>query len=83
MLCLIVKGRFVAFQDDYYPIHRTALLPIDLVRIAGDCGLSEIELGFSCAGRIPLTGAHYPETLSQMFPQALSDNVVLVARKDA
>ncbi len=39
ILCLIVKGRFVAFQDGYYPIHRTALLPIDLVRIAGDCGL--------------------------------------------
>jgi len=83
LLCLIVKGRFVAFQDDYYPIHRTALLPIDLVRIAGDCGLSEIALGFSGAGRIPLTASHYPEILSQMFPQALSDNVVLVARKDA
>ena len=37
----------------------------------------------SFAGRIPLTGAHYPRTLSEMFPQALSDNVVLVARKDA
>ena len=83
ILCLIVKGRFVAFQDAYYPIHRTALLPIDLVRIAGECGLSEIALGFSCAGRIPLTGSHYPQILSQMFPQALSDNVVLVARKDA
>ena len=83
LLCLIVKGRFVAFQDADYPVHRTSLLPVDLVRIAGECGLSQIELGFSCAGRIPLTGAHYPETLSQMFPQALSDNVVLVARKDA
>ena len=83
ILCLIVRGRFVAFQDAYYPVHRTSLLPVDLVRIAGECGLSEIELGFSCAGRIPLTGAHYPQTLSQMFPQALSDNVVLVARKDA
>ena len=83
MLCLIVRGRFVAFQDAYYPVHRTALLPIDLVRIAGECGLSEIELGYSCVGRIPLTAAHYPETLSQMFPQALSDNVLLVARKHA
>jgi SAM-dependent methyltransferase len=83
ILCLIVRGRFVAFQDAYYPVHRTALLPIDLVRIAGECGLSEIALGFSCAGRIPLTDAHYPRTLSQMFPQALSDNVVLVGRKDA
>ena len=83
LLCLIVKGRFVAFQDASYPVHRTALLPVDLERIAGECGLSEIALGFSCAGRMPLTGAHYPQTLSQMFPQALSDNVVLIARKHA
>ncbi len=26
ILCLIVKGRFVAFQDGSYPVHRTALL---------------------------------------------------------
>jgi SAM-dependent methyltransferase len=83
ILCLIVRGRFVAFQDAYYPVHRTALLPIDLLRIAGECGLSDAELGFSCVGRIPLTAAHYPETLSQMFPEALSDNVLLVARKHA
>ena len=83
LLCLLVRGRFVAFQDEQYPVHRTALLPVDLVRIAGECGLSEVELGYSCVGRIPLTRAHYPETLSQMFPQALSDNVLLVARKHA
>lgn len=83
LLCLVVRGRFVAFQDAYYPVHRTALLPSDLERIAAECGLTEIALGFSCAGRIPLTGAHYPPTLSQMFPQVLSDNVVLVARKHA
>jgi 2-polyprenyl-3-methyl-5-hydroxy-6-metoxy-1,4-benzoquinol methylase len=83
ILCLIVRGRFDAFQDAHYPVHRTALLPSDLERIAGECGLTTIELGFSCAGRIPLTGAHYPQTLSQMFPQALSDNVLLVARKHA
>lgn len=83
LLCLVVRNRFVAFQDAYYPVHRTALLPIDLVRIAGECGLSEIEIGFSCCGRIPLTGMHYPQTLSQMFPQTLSDNVLLVARRHA
>jgi len=83
ILCLIVRGRFVAFQDAYYPVHRTSLLPVDLVRIAGECGLVDVELGYTCVGRIPLTGAHYPETLSQMFPQGLSDNVLLVARKHA
>jgi SAM-dependent methyltransferase len=83
LLCLIVRGRFVAFQDFYYPVHRTALLPVDLVRLTEECGLADVELGYSCAGRIPLTDAHYPETLSRMFPQALSDNVLAVARKHA
>jgi 2-polyprenyl-3-methyl-5-hydroxy-6-metoxy-1,4-benzoquinol methylase len=82
VLCLIVRGRFVAFQDAYYPVHRTALLPIDLVRIATECDLSNPQLAFTCSGRIPLTARHYPAVLSQMFPQALSDNVLLVARKD-
>jgi 2-polyprenyl-3-methyl-5-hydroxy-6-metoxy-1,4-benzoquinol methylase len=81
ILCLIVRGRFVAFQDAYYPVHRTALLPIDLVRIANESGFTDVELGFTCAGRIPLTGAHYPAVVSQMFPQALSDNVLLVAKR--
>jgi hypothetical protein len=53
------------------------------MRIAGECGLADAELAYSCNGRIPLTGAHYPGTLSEMFPEALSDNVLLVARKHA
>jgi 2-polyprenyl-3-methyl-5-hydroxy-6-metoxy-1,4-benzoquinol methylase len=81
ILCLITKGRFVAFQDAYYPIHRTALLPIDLVRIATDCGYSRVELAFTGSGRVPLTAAHYPASLSRLFPQALSDNVLLVAQR--
>jgi 2-polyprenyl-3-methyl-5-hydroxy-6-metoxy-1,4-benzoquinol methylase len=81
LLCLIVKNRFVAFQDALYPVHRTALLPIDLIRMATECGLSRAELAFTCSGRIPLTGAHYPEAVSRMFPQALSDNVLLVAQR--
>jgi 2-polyprenyl-3-methyl-5-hydroxy-6-metoxy-1,4-benzoquinol methylase len=81
LLSLIVKGRFVAFQDSYYPIHRTALLPIDLVRIATEVGFSRAELGFTCSGRVPLTGMHYPEAISRMFPQALSDNVLLAAQR--
>jgi 2-polyprenyl-3-methyl-5-hydroxy-6-metoxy-1,4-benzoquinol methylase len=81
LLCLIVKARFAAFQDASYPVHRTALLPIDLVRMAEECGLERAELGFSCSGRIPLTSTHYPATVSCMFPQALSDNVLLVAQR--
>jgi 2-polyprenyl-3-methyl-5-hydroxy-6-metoxy-1,4-benzoquinol methylase len=83
LLSLVVKGRFVAFQDDYYPIHCTALLPVDLVRMTQECGLRAVEIGFTGSGRIPLTHLHYPAALSRLFPQALSDNVLMVARKDA
>jgi 2-polyprenyl-3-methyl-5-hydroxy-6-metoxy-1,4-benzoquinol methylase len=82
LLSLVVKGRFVAFQDAYYPIHCTALLPIDLLRMAADCRLSHAELHFTASGRMPLTHVHYPGALARLFPQALSDNVLMVARKD-
>src|SRR5260370_33901930 len=75
LLTLIVKNRFQAFQDVHYPTHLTALLEVDLRRIAAACGLTEIEIEYSLAGRAPLTARHYPRALSRRFPQALSDNV--------
>jgi 2-polyprenyl-3-methyl-5-hydroxy-6-metoxy-1,4-benzoquinol methylase len=80
---LAVKHRFNAFQDTDYPAHRTALLEIDLVRMANECGLARIETRFTSRGRVPFTGAHYPGWLSRRFPRALSDNVLLVAQKPA
>jgi len=81
LLSLAIKGRFVAFQDAYYPIHCTALLPIDLLRMASDCSLSGVEVHFTTSGRMPLTHVHYPGALARLFPQQLSDNVLLVAGK--
>jgi 2-polyprenyl-3-methyl-5-hydroxy-6-metoxy-1,4-benzoquinol methylase len=79
---LIVKQRFSAFQDAAYPAHRTALLEVDLRRIAGECGLRDVEIRYTCRGRVPLTGAHYPAPLAKLFPRALSDNVLLIGRRD-
>jgi SAM-dependent methyltransferase len=83
LLSLAAKGEFAAFRAPSYPAHRTALLPIDMVRIAGECGLRDVELKYTHRGRIPLTAMHYPEALARALPRALSDNVVLVAGKDA
>jgi 2-polyprenyl-3-methyl-5-hydroxy-6-metoxy-1,4-benzoquinol methylase len=80
LLTLIVKHRFAAFQDAAYPAHRTALLEIDLRRIAAECGLQDVEVRYTHSGRVPLSSAHYPRWLSRWFPRALSDNVVLVGR---
>lgn len=76
---LVLKGRFSQFRDD--PTHLTALLPGDLVRIAGEAGLGSARLEFSGEGRVPLTARHWPAALSQAFPRRLSDNVMLAARK--
>jgi 2-polyprenyl-3-methyl-5-hydroxy-6-metoxy-1,4-benzoquinol methylase len=81
LLTLMLKRRFSAFQDTHYPAHRTALLESDLQRIVEASGLEVIEFGYSVNGRIPLTGGHYPATVSRRWPRALSDNLMIVAKK--
>lgn len=81
LLTLIVKHRFSAFQDAAYPAHRTALLEIDLERIATESGLGAIDISYTGSGRVPLSGLHYPTGLSRLFPRALSDNLLLVGRR--
>jgi 2-polyprenyl-3-methyl-5-hydroxy-6-metoxy-1,4-benzoquinol methylase len=81
LLTLLVKQRFSAFQDAAYPAHRTALLEIDLRRIAGECGLRDVEVRYTASGRLPLSAARYPAFLARMFPRALSDNVLLIGRR--
>ena len=81
LLTLLFKKRFSAFQDIHYPAHLTALLEIDLMRIASECGLSEVNIVYSYQGRLVLTPWHYPAFLAQIFPRALSDNLMLIGRK--
>jgi SAM-dependent methyltransferase len=81
LLTLVVKRRFSAFQDAHYPAHLTALLEVDLQRIAAECGLSEVAIAYSLRGRVALTSWHYPQFLARLFPRALSDNLLLVGRK--
>ncbi len=81
ILALIVKHRFAAFQDVHYPAHLTALLEIDLLRIAGECGLEDCAFEYSLSGRIPLTPWQYPMALAKCFPRALSDNLLFIGRK--
>jgi 2-polyprenyl-3-methyl-5-hydroxy-6-metoxy-1,4-benzoquinol methylase len=78
---LIVKQRFEYFQENNYPAHLTALLEVDLLRIAAECGLMESTIRYTMSGRIPFTGKHYPRAISRVFPRALSDNILLAARK--
>jgi SAM-dependent methyltransferase len=80
---LIAKHRFSAFQDVHYPMHRTALLEVDLTRIASASGLTDLAIAYSHSGRVVFTSWRYPTLLSRLFPRRLSDNLVVVGRKPA
>lgn len=81
LLTLALKHRFAGFQDVHYPMHLTALLEIDLIRIAAECGLTEVSIAYSLHGRVVLTPWHYPRFLAGHFPRALSDNLLMIGRK--
>ena len=81
LLTLVFKHRFAAFQDVHYPAHLSALLESDLRRIAAECALRDVEIDYSREGRIVFTPRHYPRILAQRFPRALSDNLLLIGRK--
>ena len=81
LLTLVVKKRFSSFQDVHYPAHLTALLEVDLERIAAESQLSDASFVYSLEGRIALTPWHYPRFMARLFPRALSDNLLLVGRK--
>lgn len=83
VLSLALRGYFVSFGPLSYPVHRTALLPIDLARLAREHGFGDETIEFSGRGRVPRTPLHYPRLLSQLMPRACSDNVLLVARRHA
>ena len=82
-LSLALRGYFVSFGPLSYPVHRTALLPIDLVRLAREHGFGDERIEFTGRGRVPRTPWHYPRLVSRLLPRACSDNVLLVARRHA
>ena len=81
LLTLATKQQFSAFQENSYPAHRTALLEVDLRRIAAECGLDDVVVVYTAHGRLPLSSLHYPRNVARRFPRLMSDNVVLCARK--
>lgn len=78
-LTLLAKGYFNAFAErpGLYPSHITALLEIDLLRIARECGLIKAQVRYTDAGRIPGTGRRWPAWFTG---RAFSDNLLVSAR---
>lgn len=77
-LSLVVKNEFPAFAErpGLYPAHLTALLEIDLTRMARESELTGIEIRYTDDGRIPGTHRHWPKFLRG---RSFSDNVLVSA----
>jgi SAM-dependent methyltransferase len=85
-LCLVLKNEFVQFQErpGLYPAHLSALLEVDLIRLARENGLRDAAVRYSGEGRVPGTARHWPRWQSSTRGwrgRAFSDNVLLVGRK--
>jgi len=79
-LTLVVKNQFNAFTDTNYPAHITALLEIDLRRIAAEAGLEDIQVAFTNNGRVPGTSWNWPQT--RLFRgRRFSDNILVSGKK--
>lgn len=77
----LLRGEHVHFQDASYPAHITALLEADLRRMAAECGLTDVAIEYSGAGRVPATPRRWPGALTRLLPRAFSDNLLLAGRK--
>ncbi len=80
-LTLVLKNQFNAFQEapGLYPAHITALLEVDLIRIATESGLTDIKIEYSDRGRIPFTPWHWPANLG-FRGRNFSDNLCAIGR---
>lgn len=85
-LCLLTKDEFLHFQErpGLYPAHISALLEVDLRRMAREAGLVNQDVLYSGRGRIPLSDRHWPPALAGRRGRRgslFSDNVLLMAQK--
>ncbi|QVL34875.1 methyltransferase domain-containing protein [Telmatocola sphagniphila] len=82
-MTLFLKGQFNAFQEGpgLYPSHISALLEVDLIRMARENHWREVSTLFSLNGRIPGFSRQYPFLLARVLPKRFSDNILIVGRK--
>lgn len=79
-MTLLLNNQFNAFREapGLYPAHITALVEIDLIRIARETGLTDVVIRHSDSGRIPKLPLKWPRFLKG---RAFSDNVLIAARR--
>ncbi|HEX6277289.1 MAG TPA: methyltransferase domain-containing protein [Polyangiaceae bacterium] len=86
LLCLVARGEFQYFQrgPGMYPAHITALLEVDLRRVAEECSLVNVDVLYSGSGRVPFTPRPWPKVVGArrgFRGRAFSDNVLVCGTK--
>ncbi len=81
-ITLLLKNQFNAFQEapGQFPANITALREIDLIRIATECKLTNVQIHYSNWGRIPFTPWHWHKSL-RFRGQVFSDNILCLGMK--
>jgi 2-polyprenyl-3-methyl-5-hydroxy-6-metoxy-1,4-benzoquinol methylase len=85
LISLLVRGHYWAFSDRSYPAHITALLEIDIARIADEAGLKLEAIYYSNYGGIPGMPHRSWQSIFGRFARGplFSDNLLAVIRKPA
>ena len=80
---LIVRGHHVAFLDESYPAHLTALLRRDLERLCQESGFDRPRFAYTDVGAVPKWTSVTWQSLSfgLLRGRLFSDNLVLVATR--
>ena len=80
---LMVRGHFVAFLDESYPAHLTALVRRDFERLCGETGFEPPRFAYTDDGAVPKWTAVHWQTVSfgLLRGRLFSDNMLVVTRR--
>jgi 2-polyprenyl-3-methyl-5-hydroxy-6-metoxy-1,4-benzoquinol methylase len=80
---LIVRGHHVAFLDESYPAHLTALVRRDIERLCQEAGFEPPRFAFTDSGAVPRWTSVTWQSLSMglLRGRLFSDNMVVVTRR--
>lgn len=83
LMSLMFYGHFVAFRDECYPAHISALLKKDLLRMVGELQLCFRGLYYTDRGKLPKLPKLTWQAISFGLArgEAFSDNIALLATK--
>ncbi|HET9360668.1 MAG TPA: methyltransferase domain-containing protein [Vicinamibacterales bacterium] len=83
LAALIVRGHHVAFLDESYPAHLTALLRRDMERLCKEADFEPPRFSYTNDGAVPRVTALRWQTISfgLLRGRLFSDNVVVVTRR--